>query len=110
MQRELIETNPILKMTFEFSLNTIEYCEKLEAAKKYIVARQLLRSATSIGANSIEAQNPSSKPDRERLTKSVMPDNLIKPSEKLGRVPAIDERAKQALKQVVAVCSPACNM
>ena len=63
MQRELIETNPILKMTFEFSLKTIEYCEKLEAEKKYIVAKQLLRSATSIGANSIEAQNPSSKPD-----------------------------------------------
>jgi four helix bundle protein len=63
MRKELIESNPLLKLSIEFSLAVIEYCEKLEAEKKFIVAKQLLRSATSIGANSMEAQNPESKPD-----------------------------------------------
>jgi len=33
----------------------------MEANKKYIVARQLLKSGTSIGANSMEAQGAESK-------------------------------------------------
>jgi len=63
MRKELIENNPLLKKSIEFSLAVIEYCEILEENKKYILARQLLRSATSIGANSMEAQNPESKAD-----------------------------------------------
>lgn len=41
----------------------ISYCEALEALKKFVVARQLLRSGTSIGANVREAQNAESKAD-----------------------------------------------
>jgi four helix bundle protein len=63
MQKELIEKDPILKLTLEFSLMVIEYCERLEADRKYIIARQLLKSGTSIGANSMEAQNAESKAD-----------------------------------------------
>lgn len=63
MQKELIEKNPILKLTLDFSLMVIEYCEKLEQEKKFVVARQLLKSGTSIGANSMEAQNSESKAD-----------------------------------------------
>ena len=63
MKKELIESNPILKHTLDFSLMVIEYCELLEADKKYVIARQLLKSGTSIGANSMEAQNAESKPD-----------------------------------------------
>ncbi len=63
MQKELIEKNPILKLTLEFSLMVIDYCEKLEAEKKFVIARQLLKSGTSIGANSMEAQNAESKAD-----------------------------------------------
>jgi len=63
MQVELIEKNPILKLSFDFSLMIIAYCEKLEEKKKYVLSRQLLRSGTSIGANSFEAQNAESKPD-----------------------------------------------
>jgi four helix bundle protein len=55
--------NIILKKTIEFSLLTIEYVEELESKRKYVVARQLLRSATSIGANIHEAQNAESKAD-----------------------------------------------
>ena len=63
MQKELIDSNPILKKTIEFSLMVIEYCEVLDLNKKYIISKQLLRSATSIGANSMEAQNAESKAD-----------------------------------------------
>jgi four helix bundle protein len=55
--------NIILKKTIEFSLAVIEYVELLESGKKYVIARQLLRSATSIGANIHEAQNAESKAD-----------------------------------------------
>ena len=63
MKREVFDTNPILKTTFEFSLMLIKYCEELETNRKYIVAKQLLRSGTSIGANAMEAQNAESKAD-----------------------------------------------
>lgn len=63
MQKHLIETNPILKLSFEFSLMIIQYCEALEENKKYVIARQLLKSGTSIGANAIEAQNAESRAD-----------------------------------------------
>ena len=63
MRRELIENNPIVKLTVNFALSIIEYCEKLETEKKFVIAKQLLRSGTSIGANIMEAQNPESKAD-----------------------------------------------
>ena len=63
MQKELLESNLILKLTIDFSLSVIDYCEILDENKKYIISRQLLKSATSIGANSMEAQNAESKAD-----------------------------------------------
>ena len=63
MQKELIDKNPILKKTVEFSLAVIEYCEILDSNRQYIISKQLLRSATSIGANSMESQNAESKAD-----------------------------------------------
>ena len=63
MQKELIDNNPLLRLSIDFSLKIIAYCEKLEAEKRYVIARQLLKSGTSIGANSLEAQNPESKAD-----------------------------------------------
>lgn len=63
MKKELFDSNPILKLSFDFSLMIIEYCELLESDKRYIIARQLLKSGTSIGANAMEAQNAESKAD-----------------------------------------------
>ena len=57
------ENNPLLIKTVQFSLEIIEFCELLEEKRKFVIAKQLLRSATSIGANVFEAQNPSSKND-----------------------------------------------
>lgn len=55
--------NVIVTKTLYFSVLVMEYCEALEQNKKFVVARQLLRSATSIGANVFEAQNAESKAD-----------------------------------------------
>ncbi len=55
--------NVILDLSFEFSIEIIVYCEILEERKKYVIARQLLKSGTSIGANVREAQNSESKAD-----------------------------------------------
>lgn len=63
MQKELFENNPILKLSFNFSLAVIDYCEDLGDKKKYVISKQLLSSGTSIGANSFEAQNSESKAD-----------------------------------------------
>ena len=46
MKKELFDNNPILKLSFDFSLMIIDYCEKLDSNKKYILSRQLFRSAT----------------------------------------------------------------
>ena len=63
MQKELLENNPILKLSFEFSLMIIQYCEVLEANKKFVIAKQILKAGTSIGGNCMEAQNAESKAD-----------------------------------------------
>ena len=55
--------NVIVNKTIEFSLAVIKYCDLLEQRKKFVIAKQLLRSATSIGANVFEAQNAESKAD-----------------------------------------------
>ena len=55
--------NIIVKLTFEFALGIIEYCEILEANKRFVIANQLFKSGTSIGANVREAQNAESKND-----------------------------------------------
>ena len=77
MKLELIENNLVLSLSIDFSLAVIKYCEQLEANRQYIVARQLLRSATSIGANSFEAQNHESTADFIHKFKIYVANNLI---------------------------------
>ena len=55
--------NVIVELTLQYSLKIISFCEELESKRKYIIARQLLKSGTSIGANVKEAQNAESKAD-----------------------------------------------
>jgi len=55
--------NLIVNLTFEFALSIIEFSEELEASRKYVIAKQLLKAGTSIGANVREAQNAESKGD-----------------------------------------------
>lgn len=61
--KEKYKENLILVKSFEFAKKVVLYTEKLEENKKFVVANQLLKSGTSIGANSKEAQNAESKAD-----------------------------------------------
>lgn len=55
--------NLILDLSLQFALEIIEYSELLESSRKYVIANQLLKSGTSIGANIREAQGAESKAD-----------------------------------------------
>jgi four helix bundle protein len=57
----MMQENVILKKTIEFSLSVIRYVELLESGRKFVIANQLMKSGTSIGANVHEAQNAESK-------------------------------------------------
>ncbi len=62
MQKEKVLN--LQKRAFIFSVEIIKFVEKLPKDKAvYIIIDQLLRSATSIGANIIEAQSASSRKD-----------------------------------------------
>ena len=55
--------NRIVDLSFDFALRIISFSEKLEENKKYAIAKQIIRSGTSIGANISEAQNSESRAD-----------------------------------------------
>lgn len=61
MQKELLKQNAIIKLSFDFSLMVIGYCEKLEATRKFVITNQLLRAGTSICAHAMEAQMPKAR-------------------------------------------------
>lgn len=58
-----MKENVVVNKSNEFALKIITYCELLEDKRKYVIAKQLLKSGTSIGANVHEAQNAESKAD-----------------------------------------------
>ncbi|MCF7917455.1 four helix bundle protein [Candidatus Gracilibacteria bacterium] len=55
--------NIIRSKTFQFSLNIIELYKQLISKQEFVISKQLLKSATSIGANIREAQAGQSKKD-----------------------------------------------
>ena len=55
--------NVILEKSFDFALKIIEFTELLETKRKYVIAKQIMKSGTSIGANIREAQSAESKAD-----------------------------------------------
>lgn len=55
--------NEILELSISFSLKIIEFTELLENKRKFVVANQLLKSGTSIGANIFESQSAESRAD-----------------------------------------------
>lgn len=57
------EESPIQKKSFEFACEVVRFCDVLKANKDFELASQLLKSGTSIGANTREAQRGVSKKD-----------------------------------------------
>lgn len=58
-----IDNNPIVNKSFQFALDIIKYVDALENDKKFVIANQLLKSGTSIGANVWESQHAESRAD-----------------------------------------------
>ena len=58
-----MKQNIIYDKSFEFALKIIELYKILLSNKEYIISKQLLRSATSIGANVTESTAAQSKKD-----------------------------------------------
>ncbi len=55
--------SPLVTKSYTFSLAIIKLCTKLQAAKQFVIAKQLLSSGTSVGANIEEATQATTKPD-----------------------------------------------
>ena len=55
--------NLIVKMTFQFALDIIEFSEMLREQRRFAFAGQILRSGCSVGANVKEVQSAESKAD-----------------------------------------------
>jgi four helix bundle protein len=55
--------NIVLKLSVGFALKIIRYSEELHNQRKFVIANQLLKSGTSIGANIREAQSSESRSD-----------------------------------------------
>ncbi|MFC4261258.1 four helix bundle protein [Ferruginibacter yonginensis] len=59
-----MKKNMVLEKSFSFSINIIHlYKYLIEEHKEYVLAKQVLRSGTSVGANIRESQNAESKKD-----------------------------------------------
>ena len=57
------KNNIILKLTFEFAVEIVNYSEELDKRQKYVISKLIIRSVTSIGANVKESKNSESKKD-----------------------------------------------
>ena len=55
--------NAALEKSYQFALDTIKVYKRLQKIKEFTMAKQLLRSGTSIGANVEEAIGGHSKQD-----------------------------------------------
>jgi len=55
--------NIIREKTYQFALKVVLACKELFNQKEFILSKQVLRSATSIGANVEEGVQGQSKPD-----------------------------------------------
>lgn len=58
-----LNESPIRIKSFEFACEVVKYCDKLKSQKDFELASQLLKSGTSIGANTREAQRGVSTKD-----------------------------------------------
>ncbi len=58
-----LENSPIRIKSFQFACEIVQYCDTLKNNKDFEIASQLLKSGTSIGANTREAQRGVSKKD-----------------------------------------------
>jgi four helix bundle protein len=100
---------PIVKKSFEFSIEIIKYCKYLISKKEFVIADQLIKSGTSIGANVFEAQNDESKLDfihRMKIASKEGSESLywLMLCEKLDGLEA-QEKMLADLREIIAILS-----
>jgi len=62
--KESNKTNALISKSFEFAIDIVNLARYLQAEKnEYVISKQVLRSGTSIGANSEESQGAESTLD-----------------------------------------------
>lgn len=59
----MFNNSPILTKSFAFAVEIVNYCDELKQNRDFEIASQLLKSGTSIGANSRETQIGVSRKD-----------------------------------------------
>ena len=60
----MVNDSPLRTKSYDFALNTTLLCKKVMLTQKeYVLTRQLIKSATSVGANIEEAQQAESRKD-----------------------------------------------
>ena len=102
--------NEILELSFEFALDIIEFAEQLEEKRKFVVANQILKSGTSIGASVREAQNCESSADFIHKLKIAAKEAdeteyWLQLCEKSIYLPTPNEKLYQDLKSLIYILS-----
>ena len=105
--------NLIVQLSIEFAIDIIEFCAILEEQRHFVMARQLLKSGTSIGANVREAQNAESKDDFIHKMKIAAKEAdeteywliLCEQSKKLTFDPALKEKLQSIIKIISKIIS-----
>ena len=102
--------NEILELSFEFALDIIEFAELLEEKRKFVVANQILKSGTSIGASVREAQNCESSADFIHKLKIAAKEAdeteyWLQLCEKSIYLPTPNEKLYQDLKSLIYILS-----
>lgn len=55
--------NLIVDLSFNFAVQIVKFCDVLVADSKFVIANQLIKSGTSVGANVREAKGAESRKD-----------------------------------------------
>jgi four helix bundle protein len=58
-----LQDNIIVEKTFQFAVAILKFSQSLQEQRHFVLSNQLLKSGTSIGANTREAQNAESRAD-----------------------------------------------
>ena len=109
--------NIIVDLSFQFAILVIEFSELLEENKKFVLARQILKAGTSIGANIREALNAESKLDFIHKMKIAAKESdeteywllLCKKSKNYPDPQLLIERLNEILKLISKIISTAKN-
>ena len=68
----MAKQNIVLDKTFQFACKIIEFTNTIKVERQYELARQLIRSGTSVGANVREAQRAESTADFKHKLKIAL--------------------------------------